>query len=246
MLSPAERLLRSLLSGKRIGSQDPEGPLNQIFFYSKIGFTIYRTDYSPGSDDLWAKLKDLIKADLMGAVKDVTPKDEKANEKEAEALEHLTSLVCVDGRSDAEALEGRTLDELREIYMRSKAKGDAASVEDSVNGTGKAEDTPIPDKFQSHAFLWADAEVLRSLSEDTSFVKIAEADFDAEEWRLSNEPLYCGAMRMEINTIWWMWEELQMQIFEDIAPHMERDAEVLAVVDHDDVQTIPREGRELI
>lgn len=247
MLSKAEDLLRSLLSGKHIGPQDHEGPLNQELFYCKIGFTIYRTDYSPGSDELWTKLQTVIKSDLTRAVNAVTPKNADANspnERETKALEHLASLVCVDGRSDAAALKGRTVEELRAIYKRSEAEGSKPRGEG--DGNGSVEDKPLPLNHQSAAFLWADAEVLRSLSEEMPFVKIAKVDYDVNDWPSPNGQEYWGVMRLRIDTIWYMWEELQLQIFDDIAPPMDRDAEFLPVLGQDGAEMVSREGREFI
>lgn len=247
MLSEAEDLLRSLLSGRHLTPHDPEGSLNQVIFYCKIGFTIYRTDYSPGSDELWTKLQAIIKTDLTRAVTAVTPEDADTNppnEKEADALEQLESLVCVDGRSDVAALEGRTVDELRDIYKRSKTEGNKPSVEG--DGNGKAEDEPIPLKHRSKTFLWADAEVLRSLSKEMLFVKMAAVDYDAEEWRSSYAQEYWGVMRLEMSSIVLMWEELEMREFEHLAPPVEADAEFLPVYEQDEVEMISREGREFI
>ncbi|CEJ81471.1 hypothetical protein VHEMI01593 [[Torrubiella] hemipterigena] len=138
------------------------------FFHIPLGFTIYRTDYTTeNSDQLWT---DLVEDRTQWLVKQVNDESEGygSSPTQLAAAEKLRSLIRFDARSDRDNLEGRDLDQLRDIFN------------DHVGGK------PLHiGQYERNLFLVADEEVFDNLvsKDDQPWVKAVEANYDRRSTR---------------------------------------------------------------
>lgn len=98
------------------------GPEEEEQYWVPLGFTVYRTDYSPGTDTLWdeliADLEMRLKDSIGGKLgyEDDVPVDDDVKAEKA-AVEELLSRVRIDARSDKSLFEGLDDERLRQIFL---------------------------------------------------------------------------------------------------------------------------------
>lgn len=185
---------------------------NTSKFHVPLGFTIYRTYYTTeNSDQLWAELVDDLTQWLVKKVN--RSSEEYADDpRELAATEQLRSLIHFDARSDRDSLEGRDLDQLRDIF-----KGHVGGKPLHVG------------QYEQNVFLVADEEVFDSLASkpDWPWVKAVEANYDPEEHKATDNgrvaipKVYWGWMRLEVLAVWTMHSMLPGHQLSDIAPRMD-------------------------
>lgn len=85
-------------------------------YFRPFGYTIYRTDYDgPAQDRTWEALLQRLDRDLKQEITNVLSERQHI-ENERQDTEKLKSLVKIDGRSNADFFNGRTIEELRVIF----------------------------------------------------------------------------------------------------------------------------------
>ncbi|RYP10561.1 hypothetical protein DL765_008065 [Monosporascus sp. GIB2] len=145
------------------------------------GVTIYRTAYDAlDSDGNWQALLDKIQKHLREELLARGDPDKEGQDNETvHAAQKLLSLFRLDARSDAQALAGASMDQLREIYNAGAAGGEPMNARVELS--------------QCRVFLVADDEVLASVArqaqqggggeevEEEVFVKCAAVDYRPED-----------------------------------------------------------------
>lgn len=156
--------------------------LDSGLLYQPWGVTIYRTVYratptTPDSDRHWQALLENMQAHVR---EEILAGVDPANEKTADAARKLLALFRLDARSDAQALAGASLDQLRAIWKAGGAGGEPVVSSRCLR--------------QTRVFLVADEEVLASVvrqaqredgdgeeqEEGEPFVKCVEVDYQDE------------------------------------------------------------------
>ncbi|OAK94636.1 hypothetical protein IQ06DRAFT_298158 [Phaeosphaeriaceae sp. SRC1lsM3a] len=161
------------------------------------GFTIYRTAYGPSTDQRWQQLLEKIQTKAHAATPRVceTTADDPA-------VQQVWSLFRIDARSDP-ALDRLSMEQLRLLYK---------------TGDGSV---PMNANLRSHrVFLLADGKVLSDA--DTFLVKCVSADYEAADHVPRNTwqggQWYFGWMLMKSAEIVELWNELEFEDLERIAP----------------------------
>jgi hypothetical protein len=124
-------------------------PVDHDKHYKPWGFTLYRTCYTPESNQQWKLLIDKISTTVLATLS-------KCKDKEAAIISENFKL---DARSDSAILDGFTMDEVSQIY-RNEVGGSPMEMRTSLT----------PDH---QIFLLADKEVLRNL--DSGVLKVVQA-----------------------------------------------------------------------
>lgn len=186
-------------------------------YFVQLGYTIYRTDYSSGTEALWlaliTTLEDGIKEDVSSYFEEF-----RGTEKEDKAIDKVMSLIRIDPRSDESMLADCTMDQLRTIY-NNHVGGKPLNTEDSLR----------------RSFLVADETVFEALRGGTSWVKAVEVDYDAIEHDLSRNPRlgmgqkYWGWMKLATDSLFFLWNDLVGNQFFEIAPRMDKSQKYSAV-----------------
>jgi hypothetical protein len=166
-------------------------------FYLPLGYTVYRTCYTLGSDEKWQRMKQDITKTFRDAI---TRKDE--DDESDEYVERLLSLVQLDFRSDPHLLNGLDMDQVRHIFMN------------SIGGE------PLNKKQGwRRIFLLADGEVLTA---DDGYIKCIQGDFVAPDPvppKNSRMPQrYFGWFKMTTRSLSELWESTSMFELSSIAP----------------------------
>lgn len=129
-------------------------PADRDKHYKPWGFTLYRTCYTPESDQQWKLLIDKISTTVLATLSE--HKDEGDDPHDIAIIsEHFR----LDARSDPATLNGLTMDEVCQIH-RNEVGGSPMEMRISLT----------PDH---HIFLLADEEVLQSL--DSGVLKVVQA-----------------------------------------------------------------------
>lgn len=164
------------------------------------GFTIYRTEYGELSDQKWQALLDKIHTQVAEEL-EVHGGDDQ------QTVEKMLSLFRLDARSDADLLQHRSMDDVRQLYQ-----------DNQVSRGGL--DANLP----THCcFLLADAEVLEAVGCGEYFVKCVQVDYVAADHIPKNTRLgwgqrYFGWMKMTTRSILDLWWELDARDLPSIAP----------------------------
>jgi hypothetical protein len=168
--------------------------------YRNWGFTIYRTYYGPTSQQAWETLLSKITLETQESAEEMTDSDADDSE-----FQQMMSLFRLDARSDEGTLSGLDMDQLRAVYR------------DRVGGM------PMNADFQDHyqLFLLADEEVLAD--PELEMVKCVEFNYDAAQHvprnsRLGGAQRYFGWMKMKVETVPYLWNELGYRTLDSIAP----------------------------
>lgn len=137
--------------------------------YAPLGFTLYRTDYTTAnSDQLWLLLLERLQEEVKQSLTRKYCQPINTDE-DREICAELQSLVHMDGRSDAATLQGRTMDELRAMYIN-KTGGEPLNYKVPLN---------------RRVFLMVDEEVFVALADpkpEKHWVKIVDVNYEAERW----------------------------------------------------------------
>jgi hypothetical protein len=118
------------------------------------------------------------------------------------AAQQVWSLFRLDARSDP-ALEGLSMEQLRLLYR-----------------TGDGGVPMNADLRSHHSFLFADEEVLSNA--DAFLIKCVQADYEAADYVPRNVRVdgqhYFGWMKMEFADVLGLWNELEYNDLEGLAP----------------------------
>ena len=129
-------------------------PADHDEHYKPWGFTVYRTCYTPESDQQWKLMIDKISTTVLATLSKC--KDEGQDP-------HDTAMISknfkLDARSDSATLDGLTMDEISQIYLN-EAGGSPMELRNSLT----------PDH---QILLLADEEVLQNL--DSGVLKVVQA-----------------------------------------------------------------------
>ena len=165
--------------------------------YRNWGFTIYRTYYGPTSQQAWETLLSKITLGTQESAEEMTDSDADDSE-----FQQMMSLFRLDARSDEGTLSGLDMDQLRAVYR------------DRVGGM------PMNADFQDHyqLFLLVDEEVLADPE-----LEIVKCNYDAAQHvprnsRLGGAQRYFGWMKMKVETVPYLWNELGYWTLDSIAP----------------------------
>jgi hypothetical protein len=134
-------------------------PADDHKYYKTWGFTLYRTSYSPESEQQWKLLIDKISTTVSAKISRYQGED-------PEDVSRLWRLFTLDARSDSAILSGLTRDEICQVY-RNAVGGSPMEIMTSLN----------PDH---QIFLLADEEVLQN--PNLSVLKVVQADDDPERY----------------------------------------------------------------
>lgn len=147
-------------------------------YYRPLGYTVYRTHYSPETDTLWEKL--IVDLELMmkeSIEENFGFEDESIVNAEVEATQKLKCLVYLDALSDPLLFNGCDDKQLRQIFLDTK-KND-----------------PIHRVLGRHrVFLVVDSTVFKKLDGKMPWIRAVEVDYEAErheDWRnprFANQP----------------------------------------------------------
>ncbi|RYO96246.1 hypothetical protein DL763_003320 [Monosporascus cannonballus] len=179
------------------------------------GVTIYRTAYDTmDSDGNWQALLDNIQKHLREELLARGDPDKEGQDNETvNAAQKLLSLFRLDARSDAQALAGASMDQLREIYNAGAAGGEPMNARVELS--------------QCQVFLVADDEVLASVARQAQqgggdgevkeevFVKCVAADYRPEDHgpppgKRSRVPqTYFGWMKLATRCLLRFWYRLE-------------------------------------
>lgn len=176
-----------------------------------LGYTLYRTDYSSGTEAAWLALVETMEERFKQEVSSCF-KDSRGTPKEDEALEKLFGLVRIDARSDEAILANCTLDQLRTIFN------------DHVGGTPL---NPQPNNLR-RVFLVADKTVFEALAGGKSWVKAVEVNYDAAQHyvrpgsRMMMSQKYWGWMKVSTKSLYFLWNDLHAREIWKIAPKMDK------------------------
>jgi hypothetical protein len=175
-------------------------------YYQPWGFSIYRTAYTPSSDQHWQNLLNDIRADVA---QQVTGTDEAQQADPIAA--HILSLFRLDARSDVETLDGFDVEQVRNAY-KNKVGGEPMN----VNQRGR------------RCFLLVDKDVLEEHETKSDiqghrlWVKCVEADYVASDYIPKNTRLggqrYFGWMKMSTRSVPQLWSILGLRWLSDVAP----------------------------
>ncbi|KAF9871212.1 hypothetical protein CkaCkLH20_11381 [Colletotrichum karsti] len=173
--------------------------------YLNWGFTIYRTEYGGSSEQNWQALLANIRAQVAEEL-DVHREDDD----QQETIDQLLNLFRIDFRSDATLLQGKSIDELRQLFLNPADTGDTRP---PLNA-----DAPTRPPQYGY-FLLADTEVLGS---PDSWVKCVQADYMAANYVPRNARVggqrYFGWMKMTTRSLLELWNELAARALDSIAP----------------------------
>lgn len=212
-----ERFLRCRLLPNDDGYIDMGFPPATGPPYQPWGITIYRTAYgttptTPDSDRHWQMLLESIQAHMCEEIFNQVDPD---NEKTADAGRKLLALFRLDARSDAQALAGGSLDQLRAIWKVGGAGGEPVISSRLLR--------------QTRVFLVADEEVLARVArqaqreagdeedqeEGEPFVKCVEVDYRDEDHRprpnnrMGCPQLYFGWAKLATSSLLRFWVVLE-------------------------------------
>jgi hypothetical protein len=172
-------------------------PDDEVIRHRNWGFTIYRTDYRPSSDQQWQRLLQTIQTCAYEGALSATESSEDKSD-----FQHLWSLFRLDARSDP-TLANLDMDHLRQLY-----------------NTSEGGQLMNPDFKLHRVFLFADGEVL--LDTAASVVKCVDADYRAEDHVPRNKRVggqrYFGWIRMRANSVAELWVQLGVFELSSIAP----------------------------
>lgn len=183
--------------------------------YHLYGFTIYRTDYSEGTNELWEELIDDLTVDgevdlsYLGA--------EGKPDVQDDDVDQLTSLFTIDARSNKDMLDGCSVAQLCEMYNG------------SVGGI------PVNRRPGSPAFFYVDAEAFQSMAQEVPFIKMGDPQYDPAKHKIENHPrfpegqYYWGWFRIEVEEVLDAWEMLENDWVDRMAPQMLRNPEFLTL-----------------
>jgi hypothetical protein len=113
------------------------------------------------------------------------------------------SLFKLDARSDSAILDGKTLEQVRQMYV------------DATGGQPmNANDNPY------RVFFLADVEVLMGSDYDSALIKVAEAEYDAaasvpKNWQYGPQRHF-GWMKMPVRCVLDLWFKLERYFFMEI------------------------------
>ncbi|KAH3906895.1 hypothetical protein HBH56_198930 [Parastagonospora nodorum] len=160
------------------------------------GFTIYRTCYTPSSDEKWPQLLETIQTCAHNDVLSQT----QSKEDDAQ-FKKVMSLFRLDARSEP-SLSALTIPQLRELY-------NTTSTDPPLNS-----DFPL-----RRVFLVASAETFWADEPDT-VITCVDADYRTENYvsRGRYTQQYFGWMPMRARCVAEFWEELQWREMDRIAP----------------------------
>ena len=165
------------------------------------GFTIYRTHYGPASQQAWETLLQSISLGAQETAESMTDSDPDEPE-----FRKLISLFRLDARSEQDTLSGLDMFQLRDVYNK--------------NGAGGA---PMNADHHGHyqLFLLADEEVLTDPG--LEMVKCVEVGYVADRYVPRNAgrgetQRYFGWMKMGVETVPALWDELGSRNLDAIAP----------------------------
>ncbi|KAF7544083.1 hypothetical protein G7Z17_g10229 [Cylindrodendrum hubeiense] len=170
-------------------------------YYGNWGFTIYRTYYSPESDEHWDMLLDALKRQTYLALRSLDVGDQYREDVEQrkwerchgenkdeylEDLKRLTKLFYLDPREDPPLLDGLNIRQLREVCLSEHPK---------------VEKTMAGGRF--HFVLVADEAVLKDIAKGEFVIKSV-----AYDWEEGGE--YWGWMRIPTGYLLELWHSLMM------------------------------------
>ncbi|CEJ94328.1 hypothetical protein VHEMI09867 [[Torrubiella] hemipterigena] len=186
-----------------------DGPLDSKD-YMNLGFTVYRTDYSPSTDSLWDQLLFDLKLKLKESIEDCFEENREI-ETELEAVEKMLQLVHLDTRSDKELLDGLNDTELRKVF---------------IGGIGGI---PLNTNKSSHRVsLFADATVFAKLHNNkTPWIRAVQLDYEParhEIWRdprfINERQYFWGWLKLSLMGLFDFWSMLQVRDLSQLAPAM--------------------------
>lgn len=214
VLSQAESWLRSLKAFKD-DDATPRYALSADGAYRLHGFTVYRTDYSEGTDELWPQLLADMRSHCENAISYYGPKERGQPRKQDDAVDLLTSLFTIDARSDKDLLDGRSVEQLRDIYK-------------ACVGV-----IPLNPTLNNYGFFYVDAEVFQSMAQKKPYIKMGDPHYDPKEHKIDNHPRFpqgqyhWGWFRVEVGDVLDAFESLDCLTFEEMAPPMLRNPDFL-------------------
>lgn len=197
--------LDSVLPAKLLDEPPPPDAKTEDL-YDRWGFTIYRTAYGGETNIYWEALLQTLHTNVLVAITQYH--EDEPDEREANAVELLLELLRLDNRSDP-ALDGKSLDELRDAYHREPF------------GWLKRQPGAIEGPPNPSVFLVADADVLKSVEAGTYVFKCVDMDFfqrsHVQSPRVPQD--YYGWMLMSPIAVLPLWQRLwRSDVLENIAP----------------------------
>jgi hypothetical protein len=167
-------------------------------YFETWGFTIYRTHYGPGSEEQWCRLLQTMHAGAQDGIENMWQAEDYPA-----IMSKSWDLFRLDARSDADTLDGLTLENVRQVY---------------VDKAGGAPMPNVPHRHPWHVFFLADAEVLRD--PDLRMIKVVAAEYDAERAVPKNRRYgpqrYFGWITMPATATLNLWRQLDDDWLMDI------------------------------
>ncbi|KAL1597105.1 hypothetical protein SLS60_008687 [Paraconiothyrium brasiliense] len=157
--------------------------------YRTWGLRIYRTSYTPSTDQQWQDLILKIQSEAKTATASVT----ESNEDDPD-FQKLWSLFHLDVHSDATSLSGLDMDQLREVHRKNNA---GLNLNDEYTFCTQG------------VFLLADEEVF---ADGNAWIKCVQADYVAADYVPKNPRYptqrYFGWMKMTTRSVADLWYQL--------------------------------------
>lgn len=208
---------------------------------------------APDWDSLWQALISTMyartRASVLSPITDTRLRNEPAaagNEEWINACQELASLFHLEVKDDRAVLEGKTMQEVREMAQRERAAKRAAAdaaLERVREAKKAAADVALeragddPDEreygeimsyayaFQTHVFLYVDEQVLLQFRDNRGtdsepWIKVVEVEYDPSEHRGNKRygpQHYFGAMAAEVRRLKSLWSNLEGQSLSNVA-----------------------------
>ncbi|CEJ91018.1 hypothetical protein VHEMI06762 [[Torrubiella] hemipterigena] len=162
-------------------------------YYRPLGYTVYRTYYSPETDILWDKLIADLELMMKESIEETFGFEDEGiiTNGEVEATRKLKCLVHLDALSDPVLLDGCDDEQLRQIFLDTKKN-------DPIHG--------VPGRHR--VFLVVDSTVFEKLDCEMPWIRAVEIDYEAEryeDWRnprFANQPQrYWGWMKLSLESL---------------------------------------------
>lgn len=182
------------------------------------GFAIYRTAYGATTEAPWqtllAAIRTKVRAEVM-ALRIPRGDPPAFSDAETQECEEFLSLFVLDVKDDQPALEGKSMDQVREMI---RANDERPSWEDQNPGGTLT--------TLEGAFMYVDEEVLetaRSADGDKSsppWVKLVELGYKPEDHKgnMRMPRHYFGWMKLSTRAVYGLWEDLKARAVYNIAP----------------------------